>query len=85
MADISDAPRAIDDLVGEDAEKDALTFQLGARRRYLMTGVLALAASVVSVSGLASVSLATVVIIAAGTVVTNAALTALAIGPLRDR
>ena len=83
MADVSDASRAIDDPAGEDAEKDALTFRLGARRRYLMTGVLALAAAVVSVSGLASVALSTVALVAGGSVAANAVLTALAIGPLR--
>jgi methyl-accepting chemotaxis protein len=80
------APRtpALDtrDLRNEDRAKDTLTFRLGARRRYILTAVLGIAGVAGSLSGIAPVSLAVVLGIAAAALLLNAILTALAVGPL---
>ncbi len=66
----------------EDLAKDRLTFRLGARRRYILTGVLSVAGIAVALTGIAPVSLAVVLGIGTAALFFNAALTALAIGPL---
>lgn len=66
----------------EDLAKDRLTFRLGARRRYILTGVLSVAGIAVALTGIAPVSLTMVVGIGAAALVFNALLTALAVGPL---
>ena len=69
------------DLRNEDRAKDTLTFRLGARRRYMLTGVLGIAGLVGAITGIAPVSLAVVLAITAAALLLNALLTALAIGP----
>lgn len=73
------------DSASEESAKDALTFRLGARRRYLLTGILASAFLVASLTGLLKVSIVAIAGIAAGVAVVNALLTALATGLLRTR
>jgi methyl-accepting chemotaxis protein len=70
------------DLRNEDRAKDTLTFRLGARRRYMLTGVLGIAGIAGAITGIAPVSLAVVLAITAAALLLNALLTALAIGPL---
>jgi len=70
------------DLRNEDRAKDTLTFRLGARRRYILTAVLGVAGVAGSLTGIAPVSLAVVLGIAAAALLLNALLTALAVGPL---
>jgi methyl-accepting chemotaxis protein len=70
------------DLRNEDRAKDTLTFRLGARRRYMLTGVLGVAGIVGALAGIAPVSLAVVLGITAAALLLNALLTTLAIGPL---
>jgi methyl-accepting chemotaxis protein len=70
------------DLRNEDRAKDTLTFRLGARRRYILTAVLGIAGVAGSLSGVAPVSIAVVLGIAAAALLLNAILTALAVGPL---
>jgi len=70
------------DLHDEDRAKDTLTFRLGARRRYVLTGVLGVAGLAGSLTGIAPVSLAVVLGITAAALSLNALLTALATGPL---
>ena len=67
----------------EDLAKDTLTFRLGARRRYLLTAILAVAAVVLALSGLVKVSVLAILLIAGITVLANLTLTALATGALR--
>ena len=66
----------------EDRAKDALTFRLGARRRYILTAVLSVAGLAGALTGIAPVSLGVVLGITAAALGFNALLTALAIGPL---
>lgn len=66
----------------EDLAKDRLTFRLGARRRYILTGVLSVAGIAVALTGIAPVSLAVVLGIGTAALLFNAVLTALAVGPL---
>lgn len=73
------------DLQSEDRAKDTLTFRLGARRRYMLTGVLGVAGVAGALSGVAPVSLAVVLGILVAALLLNALLTALAIGPLSGR
>ena len=70
------------DLRNEDRAKDTLTFRLGARRRYVLTGVLGIAGLAGSLTAIAPVSLAVVLGITAAALSLNALLTALATGPL---
>ena len=81
---VASAPsRATLDLRSEELAKDTLTFRLGARRRYILTGVLTTAALAMSLSGLVPVSIVSVLSITGTTLVANAILTMLATGPLR--
>jgi methyl-accepting chemotaxis protein len=70
------------DLRNEDRAKDILTFRLGARRRYMLTGVLSVAGIAGALAGIAPVSLAVVLGITAVALLLNALLTTLAVGPL---
>ena len=70
------------DLRDEDRAKDTLTFRLGARRRYMLTGVLSVAGLAGALTGVAPVSLAVVLGITAAALLLNALLTTLAVGPL---
>jgi methyl-accepting chemotaxis protein len=70
------------DLHNEDRAKDTLTFRLGARRRYILTGVLSVAGVAGALAGIAPVSLAVVLGITAAALLLNALLTTLAVGPL---
>jgi methyl-accepting chemotaxis protein len=87
MAVAHAAPRpsdhARDDARSEELAKDTLTFRLGARRRYILTGVLTAAALGLALTGLITASIVGVVGIAALTLLSNLILTTLAIGPLR--
>ena len=69
------------DLRNEDRAKDTLTFRLGARRRYMLTGVLGVAGLAGAITGIAPVSLAVVLAITTAALLLNALLTALAVGP----
>lgn len=71
------------DLRLEEMAKDTLTFRLGARRRYFLTAILAVAALGFAVAGLGPASPATVLLIAGLALSVNFALTALATGPMR--
>ena len=81
MATRSPSPAPLD-LQNEDRAKDTLTFRLGARRRYILTGVLGVAGLAGSLTGVAPVSLGVVLGILGAALVLNALLTALAVGPL---
>jgi methyl-accepting chemotaxis protein len=81
MSPRSPSPDVLD-LHQEDRAKDTLTFRLGARRRYVLTGVLGVAGLAGSVAGIAPVSLAVVAGITTAALLLNALLTALATGPL---
>jgi methyl-accepting chemotaxis protein len=83
MAVARSASPVAHDVRGEELAKDTLTFRLGARRRYLLTGILASAALVLALTGLSGITVTSVLAIAAVTVGANALLTALATGPLR--
>jgi methyl-accepting chemotaxis protein len=69
----------------EESAKDTLTFRLGARRRYLLTAILASAFLVASLTGLLKLSVPAIFGIAASVFAVNALLTALATGVLRTR
>jgi methyl-accepting chemotaxis protein len=64
--------------------KDTLTFRLAARRRYLLTGILATAALAFALTGLGPASPAIVLLVAALALALNFGLTALATGPMRS-
>lgn len=81
MAPRSPAPHTLD-LRNEDRAKDTLTFRLGARRRYILTAVLGVAGMAGALTRVAPVSLAVVLGITVAALALNAALTALAVGPL---
>jgi len=70
------------DFQNEDRVKDRLTFRLGARRRYILTGVLSVAGIAGALTSIAPVSLAEVLGITGAALFLNALLTGLAVGPL---
>jgi methyl-accepting chemotaxis protein len=72
------------DVEAEERAKDALTFRLGARRRYQATGLVGVGGLVAAWTGIVSTSVWTVIFAILATVVANSLLTWLATGPLRD-
>jgi methyl-accepting chemotaxis protein len=76
------SPLTTIDFQNEDRVKDRLTFRLGARRRYILTGVLSVAGMAGALTSIAPVSLAQVLGIAGAALLLNALLTGLAVGPL---
>ena len=76
---------AFDDSRSEDAAKDAITFRLGARRRYVLTVALGAAALAASFTGVVLVAPSVVLYIVGTALVLNAGLTALATGVLAGR
>src|ERR1700738_569798 len=66
----------------EDRVKDALTYRLGARRRYVLTVILGIAGLVGALSGYAPISISTVLTIVGVALALNALLTMLATGVL---
>jgi len=83
MAAANPDPRANLDQSAEEFAKDVLTYRLGARRRNLMTGALAVTALVVAATHLADITAWQIFGIAVVTLSANAILTAIATGPLR--
>lgn len=67
----------------EEHAKDILTFRLGARRRYVLTGILGSAGLVGTLAGVAPISLRTVLVITGVALAANALLTAVATGTFR--
>ena len=66
----------------DEQAKDVITFRLGARRRYLLTGVLGLAGLAAALAGIAPISVSRTLLIFAACVGVNALLTYLATGTL---
>jgi len=66
----------------DEQAKDVITFRLGARRRYLLTGVLGLAGLAAALAGIAPISVSHTLLIFAACVGVNALLTYLATGTL---
>jgi methyl-accepting chemotaxis protein len=66
----------------DERAKDVITFRLGARRRYLLTGILGLAGLAASLAGIAPISASRTLLIFAACIGVNALLTYLATGTL---
>jgi len=66
----------------DERAKDVITFRLGARRRYLLTGVLGLAGVAAALAGIAPISVSRTLLIFAACIGVNALLTYLATGTL---
>lgn len=69
----------------EEYAKDAITFRLGARRRYRLAGLLGGVGLLSSVAGFAPITISQVIGIIITTALVNAGLTALATGALRTK
>jgi hypothetical protein len=68
--------------VSDERAKDAITFRLGARRRYVLTAILGSAGLAAAVAGLATVSTGQALLLFAASIGVNALLTYLATGIL---
>ncbi|MEO8560486.1 MAG: methyl-accepting chemotaxis protein [bacterium] len=66
----------------DERGKDVITFRLGARRRYLLTGILGLAGLAAALAGIAPIGVSQTLLIFAACVGVNALLTYLATGTL---
>jgi methyl-accepting chemotaxis protein len=66
----------------DEQAKDVITFRLGARRRYLLTGVLGLAGLAAALAGIAPISVSHTLLVFAACIGVNALLTYLATGTL---
>jgi methyl-accepting chemotaxis protein len=75
-------PRASVQSTSDERAKDVITFRLGARRRYLLTGILGLAGLAASLAGIAPISVSRTLLVFAACIGVNALLTYLATGTL---
>jgi methyl-accepting chemotaxis protein len=67
---------------GDEHAKDALTFRLGARRRYVLTAIVGMAGLAASAAGLAPITVSQTLLVFAGCIAVNALLSYLARGAL---
>lgn len=67
---------------GDEQAKDVITFRLGARRRYLLTGVFGVAGSAAALAGITPIGVGHTLLIFVACVAVNALLTYLATGSL---
>lgn len=72
------------DSASEESAKDTITFRLGARRRYVLTAILATASLAASLTGFLPMSVWAIFATAASVFAVNAVLTMLATGLLRN-
>jgi methyl-accepting chemotaxis protein len=75
---------ALSNFTSEERAKDEITFRLGAKRRYLLTGILGTAGVVAAFAGIAPISTGRTLLVFIACIAVNAGLSFLARGRLRN-